>query len=641
MTNLSIVIVNYKVKYFLRQCIQSIYNSQCNLTYDIIVVDNASDDGSVEMLEEYFPKVKLIANKDNVGFSKANNQGFAVANSKYVLILNPDTILQEDTLQTSYDYAEAHPDVGAIGVRMIDGKGQFLPESKRGFPTPLNAIWKMLKVSKLFPKSSFFNRYYMGHIGEYKTHDVDVLTGAYMWVRKEAITATGGFDEDYFMYGEDIELSYQIRAQDYRIVYLPTTSIIHFKGESTKKSSVKYLRNFYGAMGIYANKRNSNNGFVWKLILQLGIVFSAVAFVLKQLIGRIIRPLVDVLLLFGIGKILQKLWARFYFDDPTYYQDSAVDITLGVLIAILILVYYLFGQYDKRHNIKHLSYGFLIGTLAMFSVYSLLPLELRFSRLVLVMLVVVSPFVLYVNRRLYNLIGYKRSAFNLFDNKRIAIVGSDMSCTAVDRIADNYSNRQQIIGHITDGISDKNIGALDELEDTVDSRNINEIIFCSKDLSSDYIFQSMAKLGNKVSYKIANDDNRSILGSDSKDKAGEWYALDIAYKINQPFHIRLKRIFDIGMSILLLLGLPIFIIISPKRKHIYSHVISVLMGSKTWIGYHIADNKLSDLPAIKNSAFQLHTNATTSAHEANLYYARNYSIWLEVELMYKFLLDRR
>jgi len=637
MTNLSIVIVNYKVKYFLRQCIQSIYNSQCDISYDIIVVDNASDDGSVEMLYEQFPEVKVIANQINVGFSKANNQGFEIADSEYILILNPDTIVQEDTLQSCYNYAEANTNVGAIGVRMIDGKGQFLPESKRGFPTPLNAIWKMLKVSKIFPKSAFFNKYYMGHIDEHKIHEVDVLTGAFMWVRNEIINKVGGFDEDYFMYGEDIELSYQIKAQNCNIVYLPTTSIIHFKGESTKKSSIKYLKNFYGAMGIYANKRNSNNGFVWKLILQIGIIFSAVAFVVKQIMARIIRPLLDALCLFGVGKVIQSLWGRFYYDNQSYYQDSAVDISLGVLVGMLVVVYILFGQYDKRHNIKHLSYGFLIGSLAMFSVYSLLSSDFRFSRIVLLILAVASPFILYLSRRLYNLIAYKRSSFNLYDNKLIVVVGSPHSCKAVDLIADNYSNSQQIVGHITDENTGESIGVLDEIEDIVESRNVNEIIFCSKDLSSDYIFQSMAKLGNKVSYKIANDDNRSILGSDSKDKAGEWYALDIAYKIDQPFHVRIKRIFDIGMCFLLLVGLPILILISPQRNNIYRNLFAVLFGIKTWIGYNLLDKRISDLPNLKESVFQLSTNSPSSTHEANLYYAKNYSIWLEVEMAYKLM----
>ena len=635
MTSLSIVIVSYKVKYFLRQCIQSIYCSNCKIQYEIIVVDNASNDGSIQMLAKHFPEVKVIANTENLGFSKANNQGFRIADSEYILILNPDTIIQEDTLQRCYDYHKPHPKIGAIGVRMIDGTGQFLPESKRGFPTPMNALYKMLRISLVFPKSSIFNRYYLGHLDEHQTNEVDVLTGAFMWVRNDVLDQVGGFDEDYFMYGEDIELSYQINSNGHKIVYLPETSIIHFKGESTKKASFKYLKNFYGAMGIYAKKRNSNSGFLWSLILQLGIVFSALTFLTKSIFGKFIRPILDIAQLYVLGKGLQKAWGYIYFKDSSYYQEANSNLTLLALVCVMIILYYLFGQYDKRHNLKHLGIGFLIGALAMFTVYSLMPSGLRFSRVVLLMIAFLSPFLLYISRRIYNRVGYGQSAFNLYDSRRIAIVGSITSCMAVNKIGENYSDKGQVIGHVTLENYSDSLGITHELNEIVNSRNINEIIFCRKDLSSDFIFQSMATLGNRVSYKLANDDNKSILGSDYKDKAGEWYALDIYYKIDQMFHIRLKRLFDIVMSIVFILGLPILFVISEKRSKIYSNIFNVLLGNKTWIGYDTSDHKLNALPSIKKSVLELNSSDSNAQHETNLYYARNYNVWLEMEMLYK------
>jgi GT2 family glycosyltransferase/Ca2+/Na+ antiporter len=587
------------------------------------------------MLAQYFPDVKVIANNDNVGFSKANNQGFKIVNSEYVLILNPDTIIQEDTIQKCYDYHKSHPGVGAIGVRMIDGKGQFLPESKRGFPTPLNALYKMLRVSSVFPKSSIFNRYYLGHLDENQTNEVDVLTGAFMWVRNDVLHTVGGFDEDYFMYGEDIELSYQINSKGYKIVYLPETSIIHFKGESTKKVSFKYLKNFYGAMGIYAKKRNSNSGFLWSLILQLGIFFSALTFLVKSIFGKFIRPLIDIAQLYVLGKGLQTAWGYLYFKDSTYYQEANSNLTLLALVSVMIILYYIFGQYDKRHNLKHLGIGFLIGTLAMFTVYSLMPSDLRFSRVVLLMIAFLSPFVLYISRRIYNHVGYGKSAFNLYDSRRIAIVGSKASCMAVNKIGENYSDQGQVIGHVTLENYSDSLGTVHELNEIVDSRNINEIIFCRKDLSSDFIFQSMATLGNRVSYKLANDDNKSILGSDYKDKAGEWYALDIYYKIDQMFHIRLKHLFDIVMSIVFILGFPVLFLITEKRTEIYSNIFKVLLGNKTWIGYDTSDQKLDALPPIKKGVLELDASGNKSKHETNLYYARNYNVWLEMEMLFK------
>jgi len=637
MPQLSIVIVNYNVKYFLKQCIQSIYNSDYHKPYEIIVVDNNSQDDSIEMLAEHFPDVKVIANKENVGFSKANNQGFDIAESKYVLILNPDTVIKEDTLSTC-DERMQDDSVGAIGVKMLDGKGQYLPESKRGFPTPIHALWKMIGLSKLFPNSAFFNKYYLGHLSENKEHTIDVLTGAFLWTRKEILDRIGGFDEDYFMYGEDIEMSYQIKEAGYNLIYLPTTDIIHFKGESTKKSSVHYLKNFYGAMGIYAGKRNSGNGIMWKLILQAGIFLSAMSYVLKSLSRKILKPIIDVAILFILAKVLQWVWGSLYYNSPDYFAyESVTDVTLAVLISILVIVYYLFGQYDIRHNLKHLGYGFVFGSLAMLSIYSLLPEQLRFSRFILIMVCIVSPLLLYITRRLYNLMGSANSSsFNSSDGKRISVVGSQVSCQQIDKIVSSYTDQENIIGHITESSDGESIGHYDEIADVVDSRNINEIIFCSKDVSSEYIFNSMAILGNKLSYKIADDDNKSILGSDSKNKVGEWYALDIVYKIDQAFHIRTKRLLDIIVALLVVLLFPIVVLFSNRRAIIYGNIAKVLLSRKTWVGYINNSEKKNELPIIRPGVFTPEPIfSNMSQQEINLYYARNYSVWMELELIWQ------
>ena len=634
MPQLSIVIVNYNVKYFLKQCIQSIYNSDYPHPYEIIVVDNNSQDDSLEMLSQEFPDVKVIANTENQGFSKANNQGFSIAQSEYILILNPDTLIKEDTLSICHNRMQDDR-IGAIGVKMIDGKGQYLPESKRGFPTPIHALWKMIGLSKIFSKSSYFNKYYMGHLDEKKEAHVDVLTGAFFWTKKKILDQVGGFDEDYFMYGEDIELSYQVKKAGYELLYLPTTDIIHFKGESTKKSSVQYLKNFYGAMGIYAQKRNSGHGVLWKFILQTGIFLSAISFVLKTISRKILKPLIDIALLFLVAKVLQWVWGGFYFDNPDYYSDTSTDLTLIPLITTLVGSYYLFGQYDDKHNVKHLGYGFIFGSLALLSIYSLLPEGLRFSRFILITVCIVSPLGLYLTRKMYNFISSGSSSFNSSDDKRISIVGSSNSCHEIEQIVSAYADTDNIVGHITESSDDESIGHYDEINEIVDSRNINELIFCSKDLSSDYIFNSMALLGNKLSYKIADDDNRSILGSDSKNKVGEWYALDIAFKIDQAFHIRTKRLLDIMVGIICLLFFPVVVLLSRSRKAIYKNIISVILGGKTWIGYMHNDKRKNELPIIKPGVF---TPKSVLSHmnqeEVNLYYARNYSVWMELEVIW-------
>jgi GT2 family glycosyltransferase len=212
---LSIIIVNYNVKYFLRQLLQSIQASITDFRFEIIVVDNASSDGSVIFLEKDFPHIKLIKNTTNLGFSKANNVGIEFSKGEFILLLNPDTILQEDTLTKVIDYIDDHPEVGALGCRMIDGSGHFLPESKRGFPSPRVALFKSLGFSAMFPRSQYFNEYYLGHLNEFEINEVDVLTGAFMLLSRKAVQASGLLDEDFFMYGEDIDLSYRIKKKGF------------------------------------------------------------------------------------------------------------------------------------------------------------------------------------------------------------------------------------------------------------------------------------------------------------------------------------------------------------------------------------------------------------------------------------------
>ncbi|MBK6837941.1 MAG: glycosyltransferase family 2 protein [Bacteroidetes bacterium] len=256
---LSVVIVNYNVKYFLEQCLHSVQKAAGGIETEIWVVDNNSVDGSVEMVREKFPSVKIIANTDNKGFSKANNQAIHLSTGDYVLLLNPDTVVEEDTFRKMLQFMDAHPDAGGLGVKMIDGTGKFLPESKRGLPTPTVAFYKIFGLSALFPKSKTFGKYHLGYLDQNAINPVDVLAGAFMLIRKDVLQKIGLLDEDFFMYGEDIDLSYRITKAGYKNYYFPDARIIHYKGESTKKSSVNYVFVFYNAMIIFAKKHFSKS----------------------------------------------------------------------------------------------------------------------------------------------------------------------------------------------------------------------------------------------------------------------------------------------------------------------------------------------------------------------------------------------
>lgn len=267
---LSVVIVNYNVCYFLEQCLASLQAALKNISSEIIVVDNHSTDNSRDYLPLRFPGVRFIWNESNPGFSRANNQGAAMARGEYLLILNPDTILPETCLETALDFIRSHPDAGAVGMRMFDGRFRYLPESKRGLPDFATAFFKLSGLIRLFPTHPRIGRYYLGHLSPDKIHPIEVLAGAFMLIPRAAYLRVGGFDERYFMYGEDIDLSYSLSRAGYRNYYLPEPGILHFKGESTVRSA-ENARHFYEAMLLFRNKYGKKSSVVSKMLVEIAI----------------------------------------------------------------------------------------------------------------------------------------------------------------------------------------------------------------------------------------------------------------------------------------------------------------------------------------------------------------------------------
>ena len=256
--DLSVIIVNYNVKYFLEQCLYSVVKACSGIQAEIFVVDNNSSDGSSAYFEGRFPEIDFTWQKDNTGFAKANNSVLTRATGDHILFLNPDTIVPEDCFEKCMGFFKATPDCGALGVKMIDGSGKYLRESKRSFPSPLTSFFKMAGLASLFPTSKLFAGYYAGHLPENRNNEVDVLAGAFMMLNRKALEKIKGFDEEFFMYGEDIDLSYRIQLAGFKNYYFSETAIIHFKGESTQKNSNRYVRMFYDAMQLFVKKHYSH-----------------------------------------------------------------------------------------------------------------------------------------------------------------------------------------------------------------------------------------------------------------------------------------------------------------------------------------------------------------------------------------------
>jgi GT2 family glycosyltransferase len=278
---LSVIILNYNVRYFLELCVLSVENALKNIDAEIIVVDNNSPDNSCEMIKTRFPSVKLIENKQNSGFPKGNNIGVDQAKGEYICILNPDTVVAEDTFEKVLAFAQKQKNLGIVGVKLIDGTGNFLPESKRGIPKPWVAFTKITGLHKLFPNSAFFNRYYAQHLSENQTGEVEILVGAFMVLKKELYLEIGGFDEDCFMYSDDIDLSYMVLQKGKSNFYFHETTVIHYKGESTIKDGT-YMKRFQEAMEFFYRK-HFRVSILFSIFMKIGIVFFSLV---KRFQGR-------------------------------------------------------------------------------------------------------------------------------------------------------------------------------------------------------------------------------------------------------------------------------------------------------------------------------------------------------------------
>ena len=387
MPKLSVIIVNYNVQHFLEACLHSLEKAIAGIDTEIFIVDNASVDGSASFLMQLSSEisgapVKIIQNSKNLGFARANNQAISESNSDFILLLNPDTLVSENALSLCIERMEKDDLVGAIGVNMIDGSGGFLRESKRGFPSPGVAFYKLFGLSKLFPKSKKFGAYHLGYLPENVEAEVDVLAGCFMFLRKSALDRCGALDEDFFMYGEDIDLSYRIQKAGYKNLYLPSARIIHFKGESTHKESSRYVRVFYKAMSIFARKHaTKGSASLFSFLINIAIILRGLGDLIIKLLGKVSGPFLDALLIYAGLFVLKNFWEE-YIKAAEFltYPPEFMTINAPLYTFIWVFMSYLFGGYHQPFRKRSVFIGIFWGTLIISAIYGFLSESLRFSR---------------------------------------------------------------------------------------------------------------------------------------------------------------------------------------------------------------------------------------------------------------------
>jgi len=644
---LSVVIVNYNVEHFLEQCLLSVRKAMQAVSGEVYVVDNNSIDGSVKMVKNKFPEVKLIANKKNLGFSKANNQAMKMALGEYVLLLNPDTVVEDDTFDKVVAFMDSHPDAGGLGVKMVDGSGKFLPESKRGLPTPEAAFYKMFGISKIFPKSKRFSKYHLGYLNQNEIHEVEILAGAFMLMRKSVLDKIGLLDESFFMYGEDIDLSYRIIKAGYKNYYFPKTRIIHYKGESTKKSSVNYVLVFYKAMVIFARKHfTQKNVRLLTNLINIAIYFRAFIAILSRFFNQLIMPVADGLSMLGGMILIKEFWGRqLIYPEGGDYPREYIHFVIPSYILIWLTAIFFNGGYDKPLKIRKAVQGILVGTITILVFYALLPEQMRFSRAMILLGTLWGVMALPALRVILHWMGVEWIQLGEKRRRRFLIIGDKDETGRVSAILNESYIKPDFVGlasPVEDGeVNDSFIGNLTQVKDIISIYNIDEVIFCSKNINHQQIIDKMAEWQKtRVDYKIAPEDSLSIIGSNSINTRGDLYTVDIN-SIDKPANRRNKRLVDILVSIIALGLAPVLIFFEKKPAKFVINIFKVLAGKLSWVGYHPKQINPIHLPPVKQgvlsplSALEAKNLLPEMIDKANMLYARDYSVVKDLNIIIK------
>lgn len=569
---LSVIIVSYNVEGFLTQCLVSVERAISQVVADqieVFVVDNDSVDGTCEIVKRKFPWVKLIENKENTGFSVANNQAIELAKGKYILLLNPDTVVSENTFKACIEYSDKNAKLGGLGVPMYDGDGAYLPESKRGIPTPWASMCRISGIYKLAPKSTNLNSYYAGHIDKDQTSQIDILSGAFMWMRAEALEQVGVLDEDFFMYGEDIDLSWRIIKGGWENHYLTDTQIIHYKGESTKKGSLNYVSVFYKAMLIFAAKHfEGSQATFFNWIIRLAIYTRASLSIVRRIASKLFLPTVEGAVLYSSLIFILRQYSDY---TGIVYDWGQAYSALGLYTLIWLTFLWIFSGYDKPWVPRRVLKGIAFGTLTLLAVYGLFPETMRFSRAIL--LLGAGSFTLIVSLGRISFGGWR---LGIKTSNRL-VIANEVESKSIFSLLDSLKP------HISSS-SNKSIKPqeLDSLLDYIRIHKIDEVIFSGRDVTASAIITSLASISGSVVCRIAWTDDGSVMGSGGP---GPDPVTELDGAIYGPSARRSKRLLDISLSIALIILTPILVLTGRWRWVLRS--FSVGLGFKTWVGINI------------------------------------------------------
>ncbi len=630
----SIIIVNYNVRDFLVQCLNSIFNSKTSFLFEVIVVDNNSTDDSVEFLHKTFPVVNVLELKKNSGFSYANNKGFEASKGKYLLFLNPDTVLQEDTLQTMYDFMEKTPKVGIAGCKVLNADGTIQLACRRGFPTPWVAFTKLFGLQKLFPKSRLFGRYNLTYLDPDEFSYVDAISGSFMFIRRELFAKLGGFDTSFFMYGEDLDICYRAKKSGMEVAYVPTTSIIHYKGQSTIRSIIDNKYHFFKSMEIFSKKHFSNSKW-FTFFIKIGIFvrqFLSKVFAYKIELAFIVSDLLIVNL-----SLLLATWLR--FSNALCFPDYAYPTVFIVLSLVVFISMIISGEYfEHNHSVWNNTFALLISFFVLSSLTYFFK-DYAFSRGVLLLTIGFTLVFTNLTRIVYNL------RKKITSPSRILFVGYNASTEAIIKsIERSDTTKFVVVGVALLENSNKNLdlpvlGKLSELAEIVKLHNVTDIIVTDEKISKIEMLGEMQKLvGKSVRFFYAQGYEDFLASEIISNLTNQSSSLEI-YNLAR-FRFRFyKRIFDLVLLIFLLtIGIPFVFLLLDESKRKLKFLYRILVGRMTFVGL---DKEFRQLykkePLITiTEAYSGIVLREKTKEKLNTFYMQNYSPLLDIEILLKY-----
>lgn len=658
---ISVIIVNYNVRRLLENALTSVTKALAGLSGEVIVVDNASDDGSVEMVREKFPGVKLLALERNIGFGRANNRAVRESSGESLLFLNPDTIVQEDTISVMLGFFERHPGAGLGGCKILNPDGTLQLACRRSYPTPWVALTKMVGLGSLFPHSPMFAKYNLSYRNPDESYEVDAVSGSFLFVRRNVFESAGGFDEEFFMYGEDLDLCYRVKKSGWKIYYVHSTQIIHYKGESVRRSDIDDVALFYEAMRIFVRKHVTQR-VITDAILRAGIAAREwIAF-----FARIARPLraaaLDFLLV--VVSLFFAAWLRFgeFLRFPAYAYPVITTVPGLIMLASL----YALGVYTTRKlSISRAAGSVVIGYI-MLSALTFFFNQYAFSRLIVLTSGFTALFLLPGWRLLARMRTHTTgtSHRSLFGRPTL-IVGTDTSGQEVlrklrARIDDGYDvvgfidlNHKRI-GEKVAGV--EILGSIDNIRRVIQEQGVSEIIFSTNTLPYADILSIIERTKNRsVNFRLVPSSLDVIIGKTHIDELNDIPLVDIEYNIHKPVNRLVKRFFDVICSVLLLVSVyPLAVVrrrLGERMDGFANKVLPlprVLKGEMSLVGPPAPIQPDSRNGTVSPRRYlgkagltglaQIHESDELTPEEVeryNLYYAKNQSLWLDVQILLK------